>query len=120
MRSSGSGGQHINKVSSKVELQFDILNSTKLNEDQKKVLLQTLKTRLTVKNKLVLQCDESRSQHRNKQLVIKRFYEIIEQGLIVPKKRIATKTPKAVIKKREEAKKKLSKKKDARKKPDLD
>ena len=120
VRSSGSGGQHVNKVSSKVELQFNVSNSQYLNDYQKKLLLESLKTRLTKEYILLLQCDESRSQHKNKELVIKRFVQIIKQGLIVPKKRIPTKTPKAVIKKRLNNKKKQSVKKESRKKPDLD
>jgi ribosome-associated protein len=120
IRSSGSGGQHVNKVASKIELHFNIMNSNALSEEQKALLLQNLKPRLTNNNELILQCDESRSQHKNKQLAIKRFISIIEDGLIVPKKRVPTKTPKAVIKKRLETKKKLSDKKMYRKKPDLD
>jgi ribosome-associated protein len=120
IRSSGSGGQHVNKVASKIELHFNIMNSNALSEEQKALLLQNLKPRLTNNNELILQCDESRSQHKNKQLAIKRFISIIEDGLIVPKKRVPTKTPKAVIKKRLETKKKLSNKKMYRKKPDLD
>ena len=120
IRSSGSGGQHVNKVASKIELHFNIMNSNALSEEQKALLLQNLKPRLTNSNELILQCDESRSQHKNKQLAIKRFISIIEDGLIVPKKRVPTKTPKAVIKKRLETKKKLSDKKMYRKKPDLD
>lgn len=120
IRSSGSGGQHVNKVASKIELHFNIMNSNALSEEQKALLLQNLKPRLTNNNELILQCDESRSQHKNKQLTIKRFISIIEDGLIVPKKRVPTKTPKAVIKKRLETKKKLSNKKMYRKKPDLD
>jgi len=119
MRSSGSGGQHVNKVSSKVELQFNVLESQGLNDNQKELLLKSLKTRLTKGNILILQCDESRSQHKNKVLVIKRFTLLIEQGLTVPKKRRPTKTPRSVIKKRLNTKKKQSAKKENRKKPDL-
>ena len=120
IRSSGSGGQHVNKVSSKVELQFSILTSQYLNDNQKELLLKYLKTRLTKEYVLILQCDESRSQHKNKELVIKRFMQLVDKGLIVPKKRRPTKTPRAVIKKRLNTKKKQSAKKENRKKPDLD
>ena len=68
----------------------------------------------------MLQCDESRSQHKNKELVIKRFLELIEKSLIVPKKRIPTKIPRTVIKKRLKSKRNLSDKKSFRKKPDID
>ncbi len=119
-RSSGSGGQHVNKVSSKIELYFNLADSKELSDDEKELLLDSLKNRLTKEGILLLQCDESRSQHKNKELVIKRFTEIIKQGLIVQKKRKPTKTPKSVIKKRLNNKKKLSDKKLSRKKPNIE
>ncbi|MFH4963535.1 alternative ribosome rescue aminoacyl-tRNA hydrolase ArfB [Gaetbulibacter sp. M235] len=120
IRSSGSGGQHVNKVASKIELVFNVSDSLALNEEQKERLIKKLSSRLTKDNILILQCEESRSQHKNKELVIKRFLEIIKQGLIVPKKRVPTKIPKAVIKKRLKEKRNLSEKKAIRKKPDLE
>ncbi len=118
-RSSGAGGQHVNKVSSKIELFFDLENSAEFSEEQKKLLLKNLVTRLTKENILLLTCDESRSQHKNKELVIKRFLEIITQGLIIPKKRKPTKPSKASVRKKAENKKKTSFKKVLRKKPKL-
>lgn len=120
IRSSGSGGQHVNKVSSKVELHFFIENSDILSNEQKQLLLKSLKSRLTKDKELILQCDESRSQHKNKELVIKRFFELIKKGLIVPKKRKPTKIPKSVIRKRLKSKRIRSERKVSRKKPDLD
>ncbi len=120
VRSSGSGGQHVNKVSSKVVLTFNVSNSAILTDTQKELLKTTLINRLNSNNELVLHCDESRSQHKNKSLIISRFLQIIEQGLIIPKKRIPTKTPKKVIRKRLENKKKQSDRKSNRKKPDID
>jgi len=120
IRSSGSGGQHVNKVSSKVELTFNLMASLTLSEEQKNQLQEKLSSRLTKDNILILQCDESRSQHKNKELVIKRFIELIEKGLIIQKKRIPTKTPKAVIRKRLDKKRKHADKKTSRKKPDLE
>jgi ribosome-associated protein len=120
VRSSGSGGQHVNKVSSKMELHFNLDSSESFSNKEKQLLLQTLSKRLTKENRLVLQCDETRSQHKNKELVIKRFLNLIREGLIVLKKRKPTKTPKAVIKKRQESKRKQSQKKANRKNPDLD
>ena len=119
-RSSGAGGQHVNKVSSKIELFFDLENSAEFSEEQKKLLLKNLVTRLTKENILLLTCDESRSQHKNKELVIKRFLEIITQGLIIPKKRKPTKPSKASVRKKAENKKKTSFKKVLRKKPKLE
>ncbi len=120
IRSSGSGGQHVNKVSSKIELSFNLEESLVLSDLQKERLLNKLSSRLTKDNVLILQCDESRSQHKNKELVIKRFLEIIKDGLKVPKKRIPTKISKSAIRKRLKSKRQLSEKKANRKKPNLD
>lgn len=120
VRSSGAGGQHINKVSSKVMLSFDVLKSEALSEEEKELLLKKLSAKLTKDHILILNSDESRSQHKNKELVIKRFIDLIQEGLFVPKKRKPTKIPKTVIKKRQEDKRKHSIKKGHRKKPDID
>lgn len=120
IRSSGSGGQHVNKVSSKVELAFNLTESSVLSDLQKERLLKKLGNRLTKDHILMLQCDESRSQHKNKELVIKRFLDLIKNGLRVPKKRIPTKRSKAAIKKRLKSKRQLSEKKVNRKKPNLE
>ena len=120
IRSSGAGGQHVNKVSSKVELSFDLINSAALSLEEKELLQKKLKTKLTKEFILIIQCDESRSQHKNKELVIKRFLELIINGLKVPKKRKATKPSKSSIKKRLEKKKKQAYKKVFRRKPNLE
>lgn len=120
VRSSGAGGQHVNKVSSKVMLFFNVLKSHFLKEEEKEMLFKTLASKLTKENILILSSDESRSQHKNKELVIERFINLIRKGLIVQKERKQTKIPKAVIKKRQEDKRKQSQKKETRKKPDLD
>ena len=119
VRSSGAGGQHVNKVSSKIELLFDLQNSTSLSEDEKELLFKNLSSKLTKENVLLLQCDESRSQHKNKELVIKRFIKLITEGLKVPKKRKATKPSKSSVQKRLDKKKKLAFKKAFRRKPEL-
>jgi ribosome-associated protein len=118
VRSSGAGGQHVNKVSSKVVLIFDVENSKVFFEEEKELLLRNLKIKLTKEHLLILNCDENRSQHINKELVIKRFLEIITNALKVPKKRKSTKPSKSSIKKRLEKKKKQASKKAFRKRPD--
>ena len=119
IRSSGSGGQHVNKVSSKIELTFDVIASTGLTQDQKTLLIQKLSSRLTKTGILILHCDDSRSQHRNKELVIKRFLSLLKTNLHIAKKRKRTKPSKAAVKRRLENKKRQSFKKASRKKPDL-
>jgi len=119
IRSSGAGGQHVNKTSSKMELTFSLNDSTIFDEDQKALLSSKLASRLTKDNLLIIQCDESRSQHKNKEIVVERFLEIIHQALIVPKKRKKTKIPKAVKLKRLETKKQTAEKKANRKPPKI-
>ncbi|QLG47246.1 aminoacyl-tRNA hydrolase [Costertonia aggregata] len=117
VRSSGSGGQHANKVSTKVELVFDVANSKALTFSEKQRIYLRLKNRLTKANILVLQCDESRSQHKNKDLVIKRFLDTIEKALKVKKKRKRSQPTKSAIEKRLKSKKKTAEKKANRSKP---
>jgi ribosome-associated protein len=120
VRSSGAGGQNVNKVSSKVVLSFDLQNTKALSEEEKELVLTKLSSRLTSENILILNCDEDRSQLKNKAIVTKRFLELIKNALIVPKIRKATKIPKSVIRKRIKDKKNISEVKSNRKKPDLD
>ncbi|WP_445757321.1 alternative ribosome rescue aminoacyl-tRNA hydrolase ArfB [Polaribacter sp.] len=120
IRSSGAGGQHVNKVSSKIELTFDLGNSEALNDDEKTLLKSKLSSKLTSENILILTVEETRSQHKNKELAIKKFVTLIVTNLKKPKKRTPTKPSKSVIKKRTETKLKKSVKKALRRKPDLD
>ncbi len=117
VRSSGAGGQNVNKVASKVVLSFDLSTSKALSDDQKALLLTKIPTRFTSDNILILNCDEDRSQLKNKIIVIKRFLELIKTALVVPKVRKATKIPKSVIRKRLKDKKSLSEIKQSRRKP---
>ena len=119
VRSSGAGGQNVNKVSSKVVLSFDIEKSSFLSMEEKELLISNLFSRLTTENVLILNCDEDRSQLKNKEIVIKRFFTILKQALHIPKKRKATKIPKSVIRKRIKDKKNLSDLKKNRKKPEF-
>ena len=119
VRSSGAGGQNVNKVSSKVVLTFDLKNSQALT-DQEKLLVETkLFSRLTSDSVLILNCDEDRSQFRNKEIVTKRFLELVKNALFIPKERKPTRIPKSVIRKRIKDKKNISEVKKNRRKPDL-
>lgn len=119
VRSSGAGGQNVNKVSSKVVLTFDVNSSEALSIEEKELVFKNLASRLTTENVLILNCDEDRSQLKNKEIVTKRFMEIIKKALIVPKIRKATKVPKSVIRKRLKDKKSNSEIKQNRRKPDF-
>lgn len=118
VRSSGAGGQNVNKVSSKIVLSFDVNTSSALSEEEKELLKKNIYFRLTNDAVLILNCDEDRSQLKNKEIAIKRFLDIIKKGLLVPKARKATKIPKAAIRKRIKNKKSISEIKKNRKKPD--
>ena len=120
IRSSGAGGQHVNKTSSKIELTFDLENSNSLSDAEKTLLKTKLSSKLTKENALILFCDETRSQHRNKAIVIKRFLELLKTNLARPKKRRPTKPSRGSITRKAENKIRVSVKKALRKKPKLD
>ena len=120
VRSSGAGGQHVNKVSSKVELYFDLASSEAFNEKEKQLLLKNLSNRINKEGVLKIYSSESRSQHTNKEKIVKRLFKIIEKGLIVPKKRRPTKMSRAQKIKRLDNKTKQATKKILRKKPTLE
>ena len=119
VRSSGAGGQNVNKVSSKVVLTFDLKNSQALTEEEKLLMEIKLASRLTTDAVLILNCDEDRSQFRNKEIVIKRFLTLIKEALFIPKERKPTRIPKSVIRKRIKDKKNISEVKKNRRKPDF-
>jgi len=120
VRSSGSGGQNVNKVATKVVLHFDLEHSKVLTGEEKERLSVFFKNRLNKQAVLILDSDESRSQLRNKTLVTQRFLRLIREGLKEEKDRKPTKVPRAVKRKRLETKKKNSEKKANRKKPKID
>ena len=117
VRSSGAGGQNVNKVSSKVILSFNIANSSGLSEEEKMLLLEKLANRISQEGILQLSSDEDRSQLKNKEIVTKRFFELLSKSLRKPKIRKETKIPKKVKEKRLKEKKKSSEMKESRKKP---
>jgi ribosome-associated protein len=120
VRSSGAGGQNVNKVSSKVMLTFDLQNSLALTHEEKETIKVKLASKLTQDVILILNCDEDRSQLKNKEIVTKRLIEMLKKALVKPKERKPTKIPKSVIENRIKIKKTTAIKKDNRKKPDLE
>lgn len=119
VRSSGAGGQNVNKVSSKIVLSFVLSHSLGLTQEEKERLQIKIGTKLTQEGVLIITCEEDRSQFKNKEIAIKKFLKIIENGLKVPKERKETKIPRRAKEKRLNAKKVMSVLKQNRKKPNF-
>ena len=118
-RSGGSGGQHVNKVETKVTLRFNISESNVLTDLQKKKITLALKNQINKQNELILHQETNRSQLKNKQKVIKKFDLLIIKSLKEVKTRKPSKISKANRIKRKELKKRRSETKAARKKIQL-
>ena len=114
-RSSGSGGQNVNKVSTKMELRFHVDNSEFLSSEEKELINLKLKNRISQDGYFILTCDTERTQLANKKKVTELFFELIEKALHKPKKRTKTKPTKASKEKRLKKKKINSEKKKSRK-----
>ncbi len=119
-RSSGPGGQNVNKVNTKVELRFNIEESSLLSDDDKKHLYKELSNKINSRGELILVSEKFRSQLKNKQQVIEKFFSLIIKALTPSKKRIPIKPTMASKEKRLESKKIQSDKKISRKKPETD
>jgi ribosome-associated protein len=99
-RSSGPGGQNVNKVNSKVELRFNISDSALLTDEQKAILLTKLATKINSEGYIIVVSQRDRSQLANKEDVIRKTYELIEKALRPVKKRKSTKPSRSSIEKR--------------------
>ena len=119
VRSSGAGGQNVNKVSSKVVLSFDLANSLGLTQEEKERLQIKIANKLTQEVVLIITSEEDRSQFKNKEIAIKKFLKVIENGLVVPKERKEIKVSRRAKEKRLNAKKVMSVLKQNRKKPNF-
>ncbi|HPG40573.1 MAG TPA: alternative ribosome rescue aminoacyl-tRNA hydrolase ArfB [bacterium] len=113
-RSSGPGGQNVNKVSSKITLSFDVRKSAGLTEEQKALIMQRLASRINKEGILQLSVQDSRSQFTNKNVAILRFTELLAGALQTRKKRRPTRPSMAAKVKRLEAKKQRSEVKSTR------
>lgn len=119
-RSSGAGGQHVNKTSSRIQLSWNVAASSVLSDEQRDRILRKLASRLTADGVLTVSVSETRSQHRNRELAEERINEIVRQALVIPKKRKPTRPSKAAKEKRLDSKKMHSRKKQNRRSTTLD
>ncbi len=120
IRSSGPGGQHVNKTASKVEVSFNLESSLALSKTEKDRLRNKLSSKISSEGIITLQCGETRSQHRNKAIVIDRLVELLQENLKVAKKRKKTKPSKSAVERRLKSKKEQALKKINRKPPKID
>ena len=114
-RSSGSGGQNVNKVETSVTVLWKVEDSAVFTDLEKERIALKLKNRINLDGILQLTVSESRTQLQNKKIATEKIQELVNKSLIVPKKRIATKPSRAKVEMRLESKKKLSEKKENRK-----
>lgn len=118
-RSSGPGGQHVNKVDSRVELRFNIENSQLLTDQQKEILQQKLGNKLTTEGDLIVVSQKERSQLRNKEITIEKLYALFAKALQPVKRRKATRPTRTSVEKRITSKKQTGEKKKWRGKIDI-
>jgi ribosome-associated protein len=113
-RSSGAGGQHVNKTSSRVEIFWSVTASRALTDEQRNRLMERLASKLTTEGSVRVVASDMRSQSRNRELAEERLADLVRRALLVPKKRRATRPTKASKEARLEGKKRRSHKKRQR------
>lgn len=117
-RSGGPGGQHVNKVSTRITLSFDLLGSPSLNEDQKRILSSRLAGRISKEGLLQIHSSEHRSQYANRQEALTRFAALLAAALKPRKRRRPTGIPKAVRERRLQSKARRARIKKLRSRPE--
>ena len=120
VRSSGSGGQHVNKVATKIEVYFNVKDSLVLSDNQKEKILDKLENKLSKQSELIITAQDTRSQFKNRQLAFAKLLDLLNSALVKVKKRKPTQVPKAVKIKRLKLKSSKSDIKKSRQKPKLD
>jgi ribosome-associated protein len=116
-RSSGPGGQNVNKVNTKVELRFNILNTMLFSEDEKEIVTRKLKKKINKEGDLILTAQSERTQLMNKKVVTEKFFLLISKALTIPVMRRSTRPTRTSVKKRLDEKRNTGLRKQLRKLP---